>query len=256
MTAPMNTRISVCMATHNGESYIAEQLRSIVKQLSISDEIILVDDQSTDSTLEKIRHLNIENLTIVTTTKHLGVSKAYELAMSNAKGNFIFLSDQDDVWLPGKVEALLQSLSMADLVVSDARVVNEILEPIHDSFFELRNSRAGIFRNLYKNAYVGCCMAFTADVARVALPIPKNVYMHDVWIGLLANALFKVQFVKSALILYRRHAGTQTLVSSEKKVFSFTILSRRLSLITQLLCRIARYYIHDVKDLRGAAHDG
>jgi len=239
----VTTRVSVCMATHNGARHIAAQLTSIVGQLETNDEIIVVDDQSTDGTLDEIRRAAIANLTIIVPDNHLGVARAFELAISLARGRFIFLSDQDDVWLPGRVSTMMANLSVADLVVSDAIIVDENLRTIHPSYFGLKQSRAGVLNNLYKNHYVGCCMAFKAEVATTSLPFPKGIHMHDVWIGLVANTLFRVAFLDEQLLLYRRHAGTQTFVSSAKKPLSITIISRRVFLTAHLISRVASHYL-------------
>ncbi|MDR3415442.1 MAG: glycosyltransferase family 2 protein [Nevskia sp.] len=236
----MTIRVSVCIATYNGEKYIARQLESIASQLSPDDEIVLVDDQSSDRTLDIVRSLDFGILKIVRAPSRGGPTAAFGLALQHARGEFIFLSDQDDVWLPGKVEKMLSALERADLVVSDACVVDEKLGPIFPSFFVLRGSKPGVFRNFFRNSYVGCCMAFRAAVARAALPIPQQVYMHDVWIGLIANLLFRVEFLPEPLILWRRHGATATVVAATRKRLSTSIVRRRLTLALRLSGRVAR----------------
>ncbi|WP_332871507.1 glycosyltransferase family protein [Spirosoma rhododendri] len=92
------------------------------------------------------------------------------------------------------MHALLQS---NDLVLSDCQVVNEKSTIIHESFFRHRGSRTGFQHNLYKNSYVGCCMAFRREIVKYVLPFPPRVHIHDWWIGLLVEAKGRVCFFPS-----------------------------------------------------------
>lgn len=237
----MNTHISVCMATYNGERFIVEQLRSIAQQLSDADEIVIVDDRSSDRTIEIIKGLNLPRLKILTSPQRLGPVKAFELAIGQAAGELIFLADQDDVWLPGRVAAMRDALTQCDLVVCDARVVNENLEVIHPSFFAVRRSGPGLLRNIFKNSFVGCCMAFSSRVARASLPVPPSIYMHDVWFGLIANSLFRVKFLDTPFVLYRRHGATVTEGVVIGKRPSRSRLHKRILLAAALATRFVRY---------------
>ncbi|HOF62870.1 MAG TPA: glycosyltransferase [Dermatophilaceae bacterium] len=99
--------ISVCLATYNGQRYLDEQLRSILDQLGPDDEVIISDDASTDDTLSVARAARDRRVRILDLTDRVGYSKNFERAVSAATGEIIFLSDQDDVWLPGKVERMV-----------------------------------------------------------------------------------------------------------------------------------------------------
>jgi glycosyltransferase involved in cell wall biosynthesis len=234
----MSTNISVCMATHNGARFIAEQLRSITGQLSADDEIVIVDDHSTDETIKIATSLNLPRLKILTPPQRLGPVKAFELAVGQAAGELIFLADQDDVWLPGRVAAMRDALTRCDLVVCDAVVVDENLEVIHPSFFAVRRSGPGVLRNIFKNSFIGCCMAFSSRVARASLPIPSSVYMHDVWFGLIASSLYRVKFLNTPFVQYRRHGATVTGGVAVGKRPSWDRLRRRVLLAAALLKRV------------------
>ena len=110
--------ISVCMATYNGEKYIELQLRSILPQLSEDDEVIVSDDASTDQTLDVVRRLNDNRIKIVHHETDHGYTRNFENALKYAKGDYIFLSDQDDEWLPEKVQVTLQALPAVTLLKS------------------------------------------------------------------------------------------------------------------------------------------
>ena len=95
-------KVSVCIASFQGERYISQQLRSILDQLSAEDEVILVDDGSEDGTCDKISALQDPRVGVMRNTKNQGVLRAFETALSCSSGEIVFLSDQDDLWLPKK----------------------------------------------------------------------------------------------------------------------------------------------------------
>ena len=166
--------ISVCMATYNGEKYIKEQLSSILSQLSEKDEIIVSDDSSTDKTVEIIESFQDKRIKILKNNKFRQPNLNFENALKYSKGDIIFLSDQDDVWIENKVEIILNQLKKYDLIVSDAFITNEKLNITNDSLFSEVNSNRGILKNIIKNTYYGCCMAFKRKVLKKALPFTKT----------------------------------------------------------------------------------
>lgn len=214
--------ISVCLAAYNGEKYIKEQLESILGQLQEQDELVVSDDGSTDATLDIIRDLGDERIKVVASNAH-NLTLNFENALKHAKGDCIFLSDQDDVWLPNKVAVMLEELKEVDMVVSDAIVVDEAKERLLDSFFSVRNSRAGYWKNLAASTYLGCCMAFRKEVLTYALPFPTGIVMHDIWLGLCAELMGTTKFIKTPLMLYRRHGAN---VSSTTGGSSIPVIER------------------------------
>lgn len=201
------SHISVCMATYNGEKYILQQLLSILSQLSSDDEVIISDDKSTDGTLEIIANLADRRIRVSKNTGRPGPLGNFEQAIKQATRSLILLADQDDVWLPNKVKDIQLLLQTNDLVLSDCQVVDENGRVIYESFFKHRGSQPGFWRNLYKNSYIGCCMAFRREVTDYALPFPPQVHMHDWWIGLLVEAKGRVYFYPEPLIRYVRHGA-------------------------------------------------
>ena len=187
-------RISVCIATFNGEKYIGQQLDSICEQLSACDEIIISDDGSTDGTLDVVRD-----------------SHNFENALMHAEGEIIFLSDQDDVWLPNKVERMVDALKYNDVVMSDCSMTDSSLNIVHKSYFTTeRNFKQSIFYNFVKPSFLGSCMAFRKCVLDQALPFPKYGVGHDLWLGLVGMTLYRFFFINEPLILYRRHNSSVT----------------------------------------------
>lgn len=198
--------ISVCIATYNGARYIAEQLASILKQLSAEDEVVVSDDGSTDGTLDIVRSLNDRRIRIVDGPRRHSPTLNFEWALRNAKGEYIFLADQDDVWLEGKVTRCVEELQMCDCVVSDARVTDSLLNTTSESLFQLMHVKHGRLSNLlWRNGYTGCCMAFKREVLSKALPFPTDIPMHDIWIGNVAAFCGSLHFINDRLLLFRRH---------------------------------------------------
>jgi glycosyltransferase involved in cell wall biosynthesis len=200
-------KISVCMATYNGEKFITEQIISIQTQLSYFDELIISDDASTDSTLCIVKKISDARIKIVINERDKGYSGNFENAISHATGDIIFLSDQDDVWLPDRVAKMMDILLTADMVVCDAKFVDENLNDLQMSLFRLRNIKKGFMSNLYKSRYLGACIAFRKEMLDKLLPFPKNKSLcpHDLWISLIGELYFKVKLLNEPLILYRRH---------------------------------------------------
>lgn len=199
-------RISVCMASYNGGKYIKEQLLSILKQIGKDDEVIVSDDGSSDDTLSVIGSLHDERIRLVKGPSMGSPTMNFEHALGLAKGEIIFLADQDDVWTEDKVTVCLKYLQTCDCVVSDAIVTDGALQTTCDSFFRLNHTKRGLLRNLFgKNGYLGCCMAFKRCVLDKALPFPPKTPMHDIWIGNVAAFYLKLSFIPEKLIRFRRH---------------------------------------------------
>lgn len=231
----MDVRCSICIATYNGSKYIHSQIKSIIVQLAPDDEIIVSDDNSTDNTLELIRKFNDERIKIYINDRKRGPVGNFENALEKAKGLYIFLADQDDKWLPGKLERHLLLHQKYDLVISDAYVVDEEDNIIYESFFKQRGSKAGLIKNLVRNSYIGCCMSINRKMLRYAMPFPSQIYMHDWWIGLVAEARGKVIFTSDKLIHYLRHGNNASPTLGNSGYSAFKRFRNRAGLILGLV---------------------
>jgi glycosyltransferase involved in cell wall biosynthesis len=202
-------KISVCMAVYNGSAYLLPQMQSILEQLRPNDEVVVVDDASQDNSAELLRNFSDSRVRVFCNDHNLGVFASFEKAMRLAQGNLLFLSDQDDLWLSGKVDKILEVFSLnpaVTLVASDAQVIDESGFLVADSFFGRRGRFAsGVFHNLIKNKYLGCTLAFRRSMLQHFLPIPNDVPMHDMWIGLINDIYGKTHYIDQPLIAYRRH---------------------------------------------------
>ena len=228
--------ISVCIATYNGERYIRQQIESIVCQLNVDDEIIVSDDGSTDGTLDIVKGIDDKRIKIIEGPGRKSPILNFECALKASKGDFIFLSDQDDVWKPDKVEICMKWLKTYNCVVSDAEVTDNRLKPLYPSLYDIMQVRQGrIYNTIWKNGYTGCCMAFRRNVLEASLPFPKNIPMHDIWIGNVAAYMYNVIFIPDRLIHFRRHENT---ISCNGKGSKFTIWQQmkfRLNIIKNII---------------------
>lgn len=231
--------ISVCIATYNGEKFIEEQLDSILPQLAVSDELIISDDGSKDTTLAIIKRYAEQDRRIrFFQGPGKGVIANFEFAINQSQGDFIFLADQDDVWLPEKVQTTLkffQNHPEKYLVISDLVIVDEHLKEIEPSYFEYRNVKLGLFHNIVKNKYIGAGMAFRSVLKNDILPIPAQIPMHDMWFGLIAETKNRSGLIPQKLTLYRRHASNASEIDT--KASRFQQLKWRIALIRALIRR-------------------
>ena len=189
-------KVSVAMATYNGEKYIKEQIETILNNLDDKDELVISDDGSSDMTIEIINKINDKRIKLLEGPRK-GLKKNFENAIKNTTGDVIFLSDQDDIWMENKVEKVLECFNNNNyiLIQHDAVVVDENDKVIYESFAEHRKVKTGVIKNLIKNSYHGCCIAFRKELIKEILPIPDNVYLHDEWIGIVAELNGKTYFL-------------------------------------------------------------
>lgn len=204
--------ISVVIAAYNGGEYIAQQLSSVLPQLGESDEVVISDDLPSGSTAQAVRpFLETDKRVKYINGPGKGVIKNFENAINYASGDYIFLCDQDDVWLEGKVSAVMESFkSGASVVMHDAYITDGNLNIIENSLFQKNGVGLGCVKNIIKNTYTGCCMAFDSNLKKFILPFPDAIPMHDQWIGLIGEKTGKVALIDKPYIYYRRHDGTAT----------------------------------------------
>lgn len=229
------TRISVCIPTYNGEKFLKEQIDSVISQLSAEDEIVVSDDGSTDRSIEILESYNDKRIKIHNNKQKHGVIHNIESALKNCRGEYIFLCDQDDVWVENKIQISLKALQTADLVVSDCFVADENLKVIHESFYEQNNSKSNRWLALLRNSYLGCCLGFNRSVLNQALPFPKHIPMHDIWIGNVAAFKFSLKFIPDKLIYYRRHGSNASTASEPTTASIIKQLKDRKHIIMSLV---------------------
>lgn len=229
------------MATYNGRSYLAEQLDSMLAELLPDDELVIVDDGSQDGTLELLQSLKSPLVCVVRNATNVGVFATFERGLLLASKEIIFLCDQDDIWLPGKRAAFVAAFERDPrtlVVVSDAQLIDAGGCATAPSFMATRGGfRGDILSTLIRNRYLGCAMAMRRELLIAALPIPRSVPMHDMWIGSLGSILGRVRYISAPLMQYRRHDGN---VSPSQRQGWLRMLRWRMALLSALLVRFGK----------------
>lgn len=212
--------ISVVIAAYNGSSYIAEQLESICTQLLPPDEVVISDDNSTDQTRKIVEEIaeKFPQIKIIFSVNPApdGVDKNFERAISLATGNVIFICDQDDIWLPGRLKIMAGVLNEPlSGTFCDSKIVDHQLNDLGYTHLFSRGFKS--YDKLFTVAgkdflkrvpAAGHDMAFTADLKEILLPFPDLKNCYDTWIGLVLFALGAWKPCTSEpLTLFRRHAG-------------------------------------------------
>ncbi len=221
MTSRTRVPVSVCMATYNGALYLREQLTSIVEELGPDDEVIVLDDGSSDATLDILGEYRDPRITVLENPSRLGPAQTFNRAMSLARHDVILLADQDDVWLPGRVTALVQELDAtgALLVSSNSIFVDSDLNPTSFPMPPLEEaSSSHNVRNIVRifagrACYYGCTMAVSAELRNMALPVPRYAESHDLWLAMAANLCGRNAHLEEPTIKRRIHGTNASVIN-------------------------------------------
>jgi glycosyltransferase involved in cell wall biosynthesis len=234
--------VSVCLAAFNGEKYIEEQVESILMQLGSDDELIISDDGSLDNTMEIVSLFCDKRMVVLHNQGKHGFVGNFENALNHAKGDIIFLADQDDLWKSNKVKVIKEQLRQYDLVVHDAEMIDGEGCLLGNTYYSTMHHKIDFLSNLWKTRWLGCCMAFRREVLEMCLPFPRNIVAHDYWIGMLGMLKFRYCFIDDILICYRRH-GNNTSPSGEKSTNTiyYKIVTKRMNMLVALANRCLRY---------------
>ena len=222
-------KISIAMCTYNGARYLREQLDSIAAQTRLPDELIVCDDGSTDNTREIVKAFAIGQafpVKLFINEGNLGSIKNFEKAIGLCGGDFIALSDQDDVWHLEKLKLIEEAflrMPGAGLVFTDLEMVDENLQSLgyrawqcqtvqfkqEEQTLLLKGRALDVL--LTRNVVVGCAMAFRARFKDLVLPIPGigEWLHHDYWIALMVSSVANLAFIDRPLMKYRQHPNQQ-----------------------------------------------
>jgi glycosyltransferase involved in cell wall biosynthesis len=236
------------MATYNGEKYLKQQIDSILDQLNSDDELIISDDCSNDSTLDIINSYNDKRIVLLNHKANLEFKKDkyshlrlitnnFENALKSAHGDYIFLSDQDDIWLKGKREECLNYLNNYDIILYNFNIIDDNNEIIYENYYNKSPLSKSIIFNILNMRFKGCCMAFNRKILNYILPFPKYLLLHDAWIGCIGNRLGRFCFIEKVLHSYRRHENNISYMNKSKYPIFFRIYYR-IIIYMQVLRRI------------------
>lgn len=203
------------MAAYNGAAHVEEQINSILSELNPHDELIVVDDRSTDNTAAIIAGIEDPRIRLIEAETNSGYVKTFERALSEARGEFVFLSDQDDVWIPGRVDLMIAAMDGKDMVASNCRHFDGPLGTFHEIRLRAQDSNHSV-RNIVGivvgyRLHWGCAMAVRRRILRQVLPFPSHMAeSHDQWIAIVGNVTRSIVYLESDTILHRLHGGNLT----------------------------------------------
>lgn len=206
-------KISIAMATYNGEEYLQEQLDSFLGQTRQPDELVVSDDCSTDRTLEIVERFAMTapfKVHYYRNKKNLGYAGNFNVVLQHCTGDLVFMSDQDDVWHSSKIEkmaAIFDEQPALQLLIHDLEFCKADLTPIGQTKIERMEE---VF-DLNKSYVVGMATAVGGSFLKLCLPIPDQAGIaHDGWLHECANAIGKKAIMRDVLALYRRHPSNTT----------------------------------------------
>lgn len=215
-------KVDILMATYNGEKYLKEQIESILNQTHNNIRLVISDDCSKDSTPQILKEYENKDdrVKVYIQPQNLGVVKNIEFLLKQVENEYYMLADQDDIWLPEKVEKSLEKLEQenANLVFGDLEVVDQELKTMYPSFgdFMLLNRKINKYINSDKlnylyNCVTGCTLLAKKETIENVLPLPQNskYVIHDYWIGLITSLNGKVAYITEKYIKYRQHGNNQ-----------------------------------------------
>ena len=232
--------ISVAMAVYNGETYLPEQLDSILSQLEPGDEIVVSYDKSKDGTWALLQDYATRYPQIkVLENPHPGINGNFNNAIAGCTGDYVFICDQDDRWAENKRAAVVETFQKtgADMVIHNGVHIDGEGKTISEPFFTLFRIGNGKLKNILKPRYSGCCTAFTKEMAAKIMPMPMVLDAYDHWIGTIGEFMGTIAYDDRILLYHRLHGGNVTPVSTRSLS---VILKARGTLLRELSRRIRR----------------
>lgn len=213
--------VEILLATYNGEKYLSDQIDSLLSQTVENWTLLVHDDGSTDRTVSIIdlyqRKYPDKIFFIEDGIRNGGAKNNFSHLLSLSNASYIMFCDQDDVWMPNKVEVALEKMLEIEvkfpdrpiLIHTDLQVVDKHLNLISNSMFDYQRISKNISKLediLIQNNVTGCTMMLNSHAKSISLPIPKGAIMHDWWIAaqvILNNGA--LIFIDRPTIFYRQH---------------------------------------------------
>ncbi|WP_172636066.1 glycosyltransferase family 2 protein [Synechococcus sp. PCC 6312] len=213
--------MEILLTVYNGSSYVESQVLSLLNQ-SLTNYLVKISDDCSDDgstqIINKIINSYSQHILFYIQLINVGVLENINALFSSANSEYIFFSDQDDVWLSHKMEISLKKMQEMEtthgnhtpiLVHTDLQVVDQDLNLIHHSFRQYQNLDPNppklLPRLLLQNFVTGCTMLINKPLKDLVTPIPPEAIMHDWWIALTAATLGKIAYISEPTVLYRQH---------------------------------------------------
>jgi glycosyltransferase involved in cell wall biosynthesis len=228
-------KISVCVATYNGSKYITEQIESVLDQIGTNAEVIVVDDASSDETINKVLDLRDARVKIHANDSNIGYIRTFQRALERSSGEYIFLCDQDDIWPLGRVDAMIKVLeySKKNILVGDFEIFDEASKPNRrkigfdneEKFFtpvrlvELLK----MFLGMRQFPLYGSNMLIRKSSLDQIIPFPNYKTSHDIWISLVGFVRNDIAYYNKTVTFRRIHSNNAT---NRKRFFIKKIYTR------------------------------
>ncbi len=236
--------VDVLLAVYNGEKYLKEQIESILNQTFQDFNIIIRDDGSNDKSVEIMgyyRDKYPEKIRIVSGAPTGSAKQNFNELLKNTTSDYIMFCDQDDVWLPQKIEKTLAKIKSIDangktptLVHTDLNVVDQNLNVISQSFFDfqqLNQQKMSLPALLVQNYVTGCTVMINRALANKCGEIPPECMMHDWWLALVAILFGNLVCINEPTMLYRQHEGNQV---GAKASYGLAFIKRKLATLDKV----------------------
>ncbi len=214
-------KTDILLSTYNGAAFLEELLQSLYAQTFPDWRLLIRDDGSSDKTMDILKSWQEKDkdriFVVGDNKKHLGPKKSFEVLLTKSTAETIMFCDQDDFWLPHKIENTLAKMKQLEqrypgipaLVFSDLTVADRMLREVHSSFWEYikvdPDNVYNIYRLLINNPVVGCTVMINRKVKSLVLPFPEQAVMHDWWIALKVSQKGVIDYLSQPTILYRLH---------------------------------------------------
>lgn len=221
----MKNKLVILLATYNSQNFLREQLESLYNQTEKEWDLYIRDDGSTDDTFKIVKEFKnrYSNIILLEDSNFgLGAMKSFLTLLENVHADYYMFCDHDDVWLPNKVELSLKKIIQTELenvgkpiiVHSDLKVVNDSLQLINSSFWEMSAIKPNLLENKKLiqvfNCVTGCTMIFNVKVKHLAFPYIDQAPMHDWWLALQTlRSDGIIKHIDTATILYRQHGNNE-----------------------------------------------
>lgn len=249
--------VAILLSTYNGEKFLKQQLDSILAQSTENWDLFIRDDGSKDSTLEIIAYYasNYKNIHFLKDNSSKGASLSFMTLLENVVAKYYMFCDQDDIWLPNKIEISLEKMQKAEstyykmpiLVHSDLMVVDDQLKIMHSSFWtyaKLKQKYLSKFNYLgVCNGVTGCTIIINNEAKEVSLPIRLDAPMHDYWMALQVAKTGKIFYVDVPTMLYRQHTANEV-GAQNTDITYFLKRIRSISKTIQKQFQIYKFLVH------------
>lgn len=226
------------MAVYNGSLYIEEQIDSILSMMSSEDELVISYEESRDNTFEIISQYAKQDkrVRVIVDIGH-SVESNFNHAVENCRGEYIFLADQDDIWINNKIDKMVAYMEenreivvlICDGFITDKNLKEKI------GLFEFYRTSTNSLKNLIKGSYLGCQMMFRSEIKELIFPVSVMPPLpHDLWLGVLGAYYGRVELYAEKLIKHRIHEDNYS--NTSKMSFS-RILKNRMYFVLKYLER-------------------